>query len=767
MYSLPLIVTDQAAKDRPSQATPSRRRGVLLINLGTPERPDVSAVRRYLAEFLSDPEVIRLPTGLGWLNGAIGRIIAHFHAPSSARMYRTIWTAKGSPLREITEDQVEALESALPGGWRVFYATRYGRPAIGETVRRIAACGVHELIVVPMYPQFSGPTTRTALSMLYRHLEHHNQQIQVTTRPVWHNDAGYVHAQAALVEQFAESNDLRPNDTHLLFSAHGLPESYVKRGDPYPELVRETVDLVAGRLGWATDRYSLAYQSRFGPMPWISPFTDKVLRRLAAAGEKRVLVCPISFTADCLETREEIGVRYRALFAEAGGELYLCPALNTFGPFITALKELVLRGPRPVISWSGPVRSPTLLKPTRTNRDSRIENLVMIGASTRGRVGSGRGPRLAYSDPDSLRRAKRSQCEVPDLLRVICSDVDIREAWMFNTCKRFEFYGMIDDPTDVEQRDRIVARVRRHLFGDAEPAGLAVNVLFGGDCLHHLLRTAAGLNSGLPGERDVMDQLQAAHRLAHCAGTVGSPAARLLDEVLASEQHLRSQTEWGRFDPDYCYTAMRRTIERTGLDLSQCRAVVIGGSTTSASVLRSLVERFEVPSRQLTLVYRGHKKGGQLKLLRKAIGNGRRIRVQSYSEPSVIGAIAEADVVFLGVDRQQPVLYGGQLRGCRDFVTRTLEVIDFNVFGSTSGLEALEGVRVYSADRLDAEVSAFADEMCAGEPFRRALEVAETCICDRVKAAVAKFRCAGRFAARASTGRMASTPAPVEEEVAV
>ena len=725
MDSLSPTHPDGGGRRQAEPRTPSRKRAVLLINLGTPDEATVPAVRRYLAEFLSDPEVIRLPAGLGWLNGPLARMIARFRAPSSTELYRSIWTELGSPLKTITAEQVIALREALPRGWEVYYAMRYGQPNIGETVSRIASEGVEELVVVPMYPQFSGPTTRTALSVLYKHLEHHDQTMQVTTRPVWHNDEGYINTQALLLEQFAAARNLKPENTYLLFTAHGLPVSYVKRGDPYPKLVAKTVELVGQRLRWPADRLGLAYQSRFGPTEWLQPYAEKSLEELANQGEKNVLICPVTFTADCLETIEELGVRYRETFERTGGRFHLCPALNTFEPFIGALKDLVLRGPRPVDSWGGEVRAMGRNVRHAAPADAGVANLVMIGSSSASRIGCGLGPDLCFTDTQSLRSVKRSQCEVPNFLRTLCEQVNVREAWLWNTCKRFELYGIIEDPDDVEQRDRIVTQMTHYLFGDAAPEDVPFNVLFGRDAYHHLLRTAAGFNSGLPGERDVVEQLQASHRLAGAAGTTGPFSERLLKEVLDFERTVNEATDWGRFSPDYTYTALSGALRPGEVDWATCRAAVIGGSTTSASILRTLIERYDVPARHLTLIYRGHKKGGQIKMLRKAIGGGRRIRVQSYSEPDVTRAIAEADVVFFGIDREEPVLKAGHVRGLRDFTQRPLRVIDFNVFGSTAGLESIEGVHLYPAQQLDAEVVTFAEKMGAEEAFCEALEAAE------------------------------------------
>jgi glutamyl-tRNA reductase len=207
--------------------------------------------------------------------------------------------------------------------------------------------------------------------------------------------------------------------------------------------------------------------------------------------------------------------------------------------------------------------------------------------------------------------------------------------------------------------------------------------------------------------------------------------------VLEVERRLRCETDWGHFAPDHCFAALARIVPSLDLDKASCHTVVIGGSTTSAALLRTLTERFDVPSSRLTLLYRGHKHGGQVKLLRKAIRNGRRIRVQSYSEPRVTRILAGADVVFFGIDHREPVLHAEQLRGCRDFPTRPLTIIDFNSFGSTSGLETLEGVSLVPAELLEAEAEAFADRMCATPHFAKAVEAAEQFIQEHVERSIA------------------------------
>ena len=716
--------------ERAHGSAPRRQRGVLLVNVGTPDRPDVPSVRRYLAEFLSDPLVIRLPAGMRWFQKPLSRLIATFRAPRSARKYQSIWTDRGSPMRAIMEDQASALASVLPDEWRVSVAMRYGRPGIAEALQEADGAGVEELVVLPMYPQFSGPTTGTLARELYRTLREVAPHINVTARTTWYDDIGYINAQSRLIAEYASANDLTPQNTHLLFSAHGLPVSYIKRGDPFARQTDRTVKLVAERLGWPADRMSLAYQSRLGPVEWLKPDTQERLAELAREGEKRVLVCSISFPVDCLETLEEIDVRYRATFESSGGRLYLCPALNSYGPFIEALKSLVLRGPQTMTTWgrrAAPLIAP---EPEAGSVDGDLDSLMMIGVSLRNAVGPGRGPGLRYSEASELCAVKKPHDEVQALLQKIRDDDRVHEAMVWNTCHRFEFYGWLKDPEEVTGNGCVIAQIARRLFGDVS-RGLVVNVLCGTNAYHHMMRTVAGLNSRLPGDKDVLEQLRAAYQLAQRSGTARPRSKRLVEEAVDLERRVRAETMWGRFASGYCSASLWRLSEAVGADLADCRHVVIGGSSTSRSILDTLREQFGVHQRQVTLVYRGHG-GGQVKLLRKAIGNGTRVRVQSYSEGAVIKAIADADLVFFGIDRDEPVLGAEDLRGLRDFTRQPLTIIDFNTFSSTKGVAELDGVRVWDAQRLEEEVAAYTESMCAQEQFAQAVGKSEAWIEEHV-----------------------------------
>lgn len=714
---------ENASKIAEEDRSRERHRGVLLVNVGTPDSADVAAVRRYLGEFLADPRVIQLPGMMRRIQRPLARFIAWRRAPHSARKYARIWTEQGSPLRVIMAEQAAALAKALPAGWEVLLGMRYGSPSIAEALREMARRDVEELVVVPLYPQFSGTTTGTTVDEVYRVLKAEALHLNVGARTTWHDDAGYLNAQAHLIADHVRQHDLSPEDTYLLFSAHGLPVSYIQRGDPYERQVTQSVRLLVERLGWPAGRQGIAYQSRLGPTEWLRPELTQMLRALADQGERRVVVCPISFATDCLETIEEVGIEATQLFESLGGKLHVCPALNANERFIDALKQLVLRGPRHVVTWSR--GQAPLLNPARPKApaDARLDRLVMIGMSLPNRVGAGRGPNLAYSSSDELACVKRPHHEVEKFLRELKETAGLAEAFVWNTCFRFECYAWLGERAKNGARECAVATLRDQFVGRDLPRE-RVNTLFGRNAWHHLMRTIAGLNSGLPGDKDIVEQFQTAFQTAERAGTAGPQAAALVNEAVAMAASVRRETAWGNLDPGYCYAAMSQVQAQLPRPLANLRHVVVGGSTTSRSVLESLYTAFHVKPAGVTLIYRSHQ-GGQMKLLRKAVGHGRRLRVHDYTEPAAYAAIAEADVVFFGIDRAEPVLDRATLTGLRDLAQRPLYVVDFNTAGSTRDIGDVEGVRQWTAAELDAEVGRFAAAMCARREFPEIVQEAE------------------------------------------
>ena len=355
--------------------------------------------------------------------------------------------------------------------------------------------------------------------------------------------------------------------------------------------------------------------------------------------------------------------------------------------------------------------------------DSEPQSLLMIGTSFRGSVRSRRGPCMRYSDPSVFGKVRKTRKEVRAFLEWVRELPGVSEALGWSTCQRIEFYGWLAGPNDLAAQESTVRQIRGRLYGLPEPDGLEVNTLFGTEAWHHLMRTACGLCSALPGDKDVVAQLQTAGRTAERAGTVGPRATCLVKTAVALSSDVRTETTWSRFSPGFCLAALSRVHELDGAQLDECRHVVIGGSATSRSILAALSQHFHVPQDQMTLVYRGHH--GQLKLLKGAIGQGSRLRVQSYGAAAVLEAIAGADFVYFGIDYQQPVLDLRAIAGLRNFDQRPLRVLDFNAFGSVAGDQPPHGIRLWTAEDLESAVAQFVDVMSSQPRFELALEEAE------------------------------------------
>jgi ferrochelatase len=324
-----------------THGTPERS-AVLLVNLGTPEAPTTAAVRRYLAEFLSDPRVVEIPQILWWpiLHGIVLRV----RPAKSAAKYATVWTDEGSPLLSWTLKQAKLLGGYL--GERghavsVRAAMRYGEPSIGSAMDALRAEGVTRVLVLPMYPQYAAATTASTFDALGAWLRRARRQPEIRTVMQYHDDPAYIDALAAGVQAHWAREGRSPM---LVMSFHGLPARSLELGDPYHCQCHMTARLLAERLGLGADAYRVTFQSRFGKAAWLEPYTEPTLQALAAQGLQRVdVICP-GFTADCLETLEEIGVEARATFLAAGGkEFHAIACLNADHAWIDALARIALR----------------------------------------------------------------------------------------------------------------------------------------------------------------------------------------------------------------------------------------------------------------------------------------------------------------------------------------------------------------------------------------------------------------------------------------
>ena len=320
----------------PAPSIPEPKIGVLLINLGTPDAPEVRAVRRYLAAFLSDPRVIEVPA-IAWKPILYG-IILRTRPRKSAEAYKQVWTNEGSPLRAIAQRQAVALRERLPGV-SVHYARRYGKPGSAAAIENRMAEGCTRSLAAPLSPQYCAATTATANDALFAALAGMRVQPAIRTLPPYYDDPLYIEAVAANLKRQLEGVDFEPE--RLLLSFHGMPQRTRELGDPYHDQCQITAHLVGEALGQKVD---VAFQSRFGRAKWLEPATDATLAAYPQQGVKRVAIAAPGFSADCIETLEELGIRGGETFEHAGGERFaLLDCLNDSPEGIAMLEQLVSR----------------------------------------------------------------------------------------------------------------------------------------------------------------------------------------------------------------------------------------------------------------------------------------------------------------------------------------------------------------------------------------------------------------------------------------
>ena len=299
--------------------------GILLVNLGTPDEPTATAVRRYLKQFLSDPRVVEIPKPIWWL--ILNGIILNIRPAKSAKKYASIWTKDGSPLRVYTSRQAQMLRGFLgekiKSPLKVEYAMRYGNPSIASAIEKLKAAHCENILVLPLYPQYAASTTASTMDELGRVFSRMRNVPGIRFVKSFHDHPAYIKAIAKNV--LAEWMKIgRPNfaTDRLLMTFHGLPKFHLDKGDPYHCQCHKSARLIADELGVNKDDYLVTFQSRFGRAEWLQPYTDKTLERLGRAGTNRVdVICP-GFAADCLETLEEIAMEAKETFLHAGGKTF-------------------------------------------------------------------------------------------------------------------------------------------------------------------------------------------------------------------------------------------------------------------------------------------------------------------------------------------------------------------------------------------------------------------------------------------------------------
>jgi ferrochelatase len=310
----------------------------ILVQLGTPDAPTPAALRVYLRQFLSDPRVIEAPRWLWWF--ILNFRILPRRPRQSAAKYQRIWDPQtGSPLLHYTKRQTELLQQALPD-IPVHFGMMIGNPPLGNVLHEIIAAGLERLIVLPMFPQYSATTSASATDCLFKALLKERRVPAVRIVPPYYGHPAYLDAVATIIREDLVKLPWQPE--HFLLSFHGIPIQYAQRGDPYATHVKRTTRLLLEKLNWPKHAVTQSFQSLFGRDEWLKPYTDAVLEKLAKRGVKRVFVALPGFTADCLETLDEIGHESAELFRAAGGEsLRACPCLNDHPAWISAMATMI------------------------------------------------------------------------------------------------------------------------------------------------------------------------------------------------------------------------------------------------------------------------------------------------------------------------------------------------------------------------------------------------------------------------------------------
>ncbi|WP_222615329.1 ferrochelatase [Persicimonas caeni] len=338
-----------------SNPNKQRTRGVLLVNLGSPESTDVGDVRTYLREFLTDPRVLDNPAPIR--HAVVNLFILPSRPKDSAEAYEKIWTEEGSPLIVISERVTELLRERVDVP--VELAMRYGNPSVKSALRKLASMGVDDLFVIPLYPHYAMSSYETAVAKVKDELAKLPFRMDLTFQPPFYDDPAYIDALVDSAKEYLEQDY-----DHVLFSYHGVPERHIKKGDPsgcyclqtadccrkknpvhgmcYRHQVHATTWAFADKAGIPPEKYSLTFQSRLGRDPWLTPYTDKTLERMPSKGIKKLVVMSPAFVSDCLETIEELGMEGREDFLEAGGEeFHLVPCLNDHPKWIDVLEKFV------------------------------------------------------------------------------------------------------------------------------------------------------------------------------------------------------------------------------------------------------------------------------------------------------------------------------------------------------------------------------------------------------------------------------------------
>jgi len=361
---------------------------------------------------------------------------------------------------------------------------------------------------------------------------------------------------------------------------------------------------------------------------------------------------------------------------------------------------------------------PTILNEKNISSSPR---LLMAGVCVENVVGRGLGPSLGYVSQEGLQRAKWSHPEVVKKLRGVIASGICEECWVWNTCNRFEIYALFRGESQP------VWETLESLFFEQHPTQRSrINRMEGRDAIHHLLRTGLGLNSGLPGETDVCDQLAASIRLSAKVGALRENGPHLIEKILKVVAEVRAHTSWGRFSTSYISAALRGVLEKSAEDtICEGPIVLVGSSSTIHRVSQLLLTEFGVNPRDITVYHRSHRSNGLMKVIRRAAFGCRTVQVEEYVSPMLAEAIGASRLAIFGIDRASPVLSGETLRDARIGIEHSTIVLDFNTFNSTSGIETTSGVQLIDAQAIERSIRDYAAHLSGDTRFIEAVSEAE------------------------------------------
>ncbi len=353
--------------------------------------------------------------------------------------------------------------------------------------------------------------------------------------------------------------------------------------------------------------------------------------------------------------------------------------------------------------------------------DLRGKNLLMVGVCLRNSIGCGKGPELDYVTPEQLRLVKLPHPEVATQLQRLAEKHVLDECWIWNTCNRFEVYAI----TSGDPREGI-AFLEETFFTALHNCENTLNRLAGVEAIHHLMRTTVGLNSGLPGETDVEQQLQVAVRIAECTNCLSNAGLAFVENLISQADRARGETAWSAFSPSYCLASLQGAFAK--IDRQSALSgpiVIIGSSSTTRSCVEHLEQDFGVDPDQITFFHRCHKSNGTVKAVRRASMGCHRKKVDDYPCEEVFNAIRQATLVIWGIDRDKPVMNAEKLQDLRKENPIPLAMLDFNTLGSTEGVTSSEKLTFLDAQTLEAGVRAYAQKMEADPDFWRAVDEVE------------------------------------------